>query len=193
MALSSDTKWIIGTLLALIGVVIAAAGVMIAAASGVWGLGRTLATKSDLDGLVTRAEVGELDTRLSESTDALAATVGDLRATVSSLQTSVGSIEATVDDLHATVGSLQTSVGQLRTAVSGVEETNVAVRTLIGVTLPAFFTCMIELDSADNANFPRRDDFTNSVWSDEDLPGICARLKAEVEAVNSSLVPQLPD
>lgn len=181
--MSKDAKWIIGTLLVLTTVVLAAAGVA-------WDLGRTLATKSDLDGLATSAEVEALDARLNESTEALENTVGDL-------QTAVG-------NLQATVGSLEVTAGELRTAVSGIEETTEAVHTLIGVTLPAFFACMIELDRVrysgggepgsvegrpelsafDRPDFP-------GAFADAAFFGICAQLAEELAAVDTSLVPRL--
>lgn len=189
MALSSDTKWIIGTLLVLITLVLAVAG-------SAWELGRTLATKSDLEDLATTADVREESARLEAAVTDVSEVSTRLETTVGDLRTTVGRLDATVDSLDATVSDLGAAVADVRATVDGFQKTTDAVNTLVTVTLPALFNCMIELDSARGANrvggrqggFPDTSLDANSPM----LPYTCMRLRDDFDAVDS-LVPQPPD
>ena len=189
MPLSKDAKWIIGILLAF-------AGVTIAAMTGVWGLARTLATKSDIADLATTGDVERVGARLDTIAEALQETVDGLGATV-------GRLEATVDGLGATVGRLEATVNGLQGAAGRFQETTDAVNVLIGRTLPAVFTCMVEIDRAraaednslqpDGVLLPDGRQMTAGRDLTPPLPHICDRLRLEIAAVETPLVPLPPD
>ena len=156
---------------------------------------QTMATKSGITGLATTVDVEKVGARLDATAAALQATVDGLGATVGRLEATVGRLQATVDGLGTTVDGLGATAARF-------QETTNAVNELIEVTLPAFFTCMVELDSAraarvrltDGTPPPTDGRMTDSVDpSAAPLSQTCERLGLDVAAVERRLVPPPPD
>ena len=178
LPLSDDAKWIIGTLLVI-------ATVVIAVGTTSAGLGRTVATRADLEDLATKSDLEDLATSADVETlrVQLDATTQRLEATVDRLDTTVTRLDSTVDRLGGTVDRLDSTVDRL-------DATTAAVRTVIGTTLPAIFACMVDLDAmrAGRNDAPVPGDVDRVSLSE-----ICGRLKAELAAVETPLVPRLPE
>ncbi len=155
----------------LISTLLALTAVVLAVAGGVWGLSQTMATKSDITGLATTVDVEKVGARLD--------------ATAAALQATVDGLGATVDGLGATAARFQ--------------ETTNAVNELIEVTLPAFFTCMVELDSARAARVrltdgtPPPTDGRMTDSADPSAAPLSQTCGLDIAAVERRLVPPPPD
>ena len=190
LPLSSDAKWIIGTMLVIASVVISISVTSV-------GLGRTVATRTDLEGLAAKTDLEDLASKTDLEGLATSDDVETLRVqlddTTQRLDAAVDRLDGTVTRLDETVDRLDDTVDRLDGTVDRLGDTNDGLRTLVGTTLPAIFACMVELDTLRAAerwgNGPPVAGDVDRVAMSE----ICDRLRRELAEVQTPLLPQLPD